>query len=77
MIGAFRNFAKTKFAGILVFIMIIPFVFWGMGSMFSSGNTNSIVKINEYDEINKKIRVTDSLGKVWWVETLSVSGKFL
>ena len=46
MIGAFRNFAKTKFAGILVFIMIIPFVFWGMGSMFSSGNTNSIVKIN-------------------------------
>ncbi len=47
MIGAFRNFAKTKFAGILVFIMIIPFVFWGMGSIFSSGNTNSIVKINE------------------------------
>ena len=47
MIGSFRNFAKTKFAGILVFIMIIPFVFWGMGSMFSSGNTNSIVKINE------------------------------
>ena len=47
MIGSFRNFAKTKFAGILVFIIIIPFVFWGMGSMFSSGNTNSIVKINE------------------------------
>ncbi len=47
MIGSFRNFAKTKFAGILVFIMIIPFVFWGMGSMFSSGNTNSIVEINE------------------------------
>ena len=47
MISSFRNFAKTKFAGILVFIMIIPFVFWGMGSMFSSGNTNTIVKINE------------------------------
>jgi len=47
MIGSFRNFAKTKFAGILVFIMIIPFVFWGMGSMFSSGNTNTIVKINK------------------------------
>ena len=46
MIGSFRNFAKTKFAGILVFIMIIPFVFWGMGSMFSSGNTNNLVKIN-------------------------------
>ncbi len=47
MIGSFRNFAKTKFAGILVFIMIIPFVFWGMGSMFSSGNTNNIAKINK------------------------------
>ncbi len=46
MIGSFRNFAKTKFAGLLVFIMIIPFVFWGMGSMFSSGNTNTIAKIN-------------------------------
>ncbi len=46
MISSFRNFAKTKFAGILVFIMIIPFVFWGMGSMFSSGNTNTIAKIN-------------------------------
>ena len=47
MISSFRNFAKTKFAGLLVFIMIIPFVFWGMGSMFSSGNTNNIAKIND------------------------------
>ena len=47
MIGSFRNFAKTKFAGLLVFIMIIPFVFWGMGSMFSSGNTNTLAKINK------------------------------
>ncbi len=47
MISNFRNFAKTKFAGILVFIMIIPFVFWGMGGMFSSGNTNTVAKINK------------------------------
>ena len=47
MISSFRNFAKTKFAGLLVFIMIIPFVFWGMGSMFSTGNSNNIVKINK------------------------------
>ena len=46
MISSLRNFAKTKFAGLLVFIMIIPFVFWGMGGMFSSGNTNNIAKIN-------------------------------
>ena len=47
MISSLRNFAKTKFAGLFVFIMIIPFVFWGMGSMFSSGNTNTVVKINK------------------------------
>ena len=47
MISSFRNFAKTKFAGLLVFIMIIPFVFWGMGGMFSSGNTNNIAKIDK------------------------------
>ena len=46
MISSFRNFAKTKFAGLLVFIMIIPFVFWGMGSMFSSGNTNNLAKVD-------------------------------
>ena len=47
MIGSLRNFAKTKIAGLLVFIMIIPFVFWGMGGMFSSGNTNNLAKINK------------------------------
>ena len=47
MISNFRKFAKTKFAGVLVFIMIIPFVFWGMGGMFSSGNTNTLAKINK------------------------------
>ena len=47
MLGSFRNFAKSKFAGIFVFLMIIPFVFWGMGSIFSSGNTNNLAKIND------------------------------
>ena len=47
MISSLRNFAKTKIAGIFVFIIIIPFVFWGMGSVFNSGNTNNIAKIND------------------------------
>ena len=47
MLGSFRNFAKSKFAGIFVFLMIIPFVFWGMGSIFSSGYTNNLAKIND------------------------------
>jgi len=54
MISSFRNFAKTKFAGLLVFIMIIPFVFWGMGSMFSSGNSNNIAKINNTNVSTKE-----------------------
>ena len=47
MIGNLRKFASTKFAGILIGIIIIPFVFMGMGSVFNSGNTNNIAKINK------------------------------
>ncbi len=46
MLGKLRNFSKSKFAGLLIAIIIIPFVFWGMGSVFSGGNTNSVAKIN-------------------------------
>ena len=46
MLDKIRSFAKTKFAGILVGIIIIPFVFWGMGGVFNSGNKNSIAKVN-------------------------------
>tara|TARA_Y100000593_G_scaffold9906_1_gene17949 strand:+ start:3852 stop:4064 length:213 start_codon:yes stop_codon:yes gene_type:complete len=38
---------------------------------------DSIVKLDEWNEITKKIRVTDSLGKVWWVEPIQVSSSFL
>jgi len=46
MLNKLRNFAKTKIAGVVVGIIIIPFVFWGMGGVFSGGNTNNIAKIN-------------------------------
>ena len=49
MLDKLRNFSKGKLAGVLVGIIIIPFVFWGMGSVFSGGNTNSIAKINKYN----------------------------
>ena len=54
MLNNIRKFAKTKFAGILIGIIIIPFVFWGMGGTFSSGNKNNLVKIN-----NKSISTKD------------------
>ena len=48
MLGKLRNFTNSKLAGVLVAIIIVPFVFWGMGSVFSGGNTNNIAKINNY-----------------------------
>ena len=54
MLDKLRNFSKSKLAGVLIVIIIIPFVFWGMGSVFSGGNTNSLVKIN-----NKNISTQD------------------
>ena len=47
MLNNIRNFSKTLFAKILIVIIIIPFVFWGMGGVFSGGNTNNIAKINK------------------------------
>jgi len=49
MISNLRNFAKTGIAKVLMVIIIIPFVFWGMGGVFSGGSTNSLAKINNYN----------------------------
>ena len=38
---------------------------------------NSIVKLDEFNDDTKKIRVTDSVGKVWWIEPSQVSASFL
>jgi hypothetical protein len=38
---------------------------------------DSIVKIDEWNNSTKKIRVTDSMGKIWWVEPNQVSCSFL
>jgi hypothetical protein len=38
---------------------------------------NSIVKLDEFNDTTKKIRVTDRTGKVWWIEPTQVSCSFL
>ena len=38
---------------------------------------DSIVKLDEFNDKTSKIRVTDNLGKVWWVEPSQVSSSFL
>ena len=47
MLNSIRNFSKTIPAKIFLFIVAVPFVFWGMGDVFTSGNTNSLAKIND------------------------------
>ena len=46
MINKLRRFSNSKLAMVVVGIIIVPFVFWGMGSVFSGGNTNNVAKIN-------------------------------
>ena len=47
MLGKIRKFSSSVFAKIFLFIVAIPFVFWGMGPLFKSGSQNIIVKIDK------------------------------
>ena len=38
---------------------------------------NSIVKLSEWNDKTKQIRVIDNTGKVWWIEPSQVSCSFL
>ena len=49
MLNSFRNFTKSFWAKILLVIIIIPFVFWGMGGVFRGGSQNTLAKINNYN----------------------------
>ncbi len=69
MLGSFRNFSKSKFSAVFIFIVCIPFVFFGMGDIFSSGNTNNIAKIND-----KNISTEDFLTHV---NTLEISPEYI
>ena len=46
MLNSFRNFSKSFWAKILLVIIIIPFVFWGMGGVFRGGSQNTVAKVN-------------------------------
>ena len=47
MLGPIRKFSSSIYAKILLFIVVIPFVFWGMGPVFQSGKQNIIVEIGK------------------------------
>ena len=46
MLAPLRKFSQSIYAKILLGIIVIPFVFWGMGSTLTGGNKNIIVKID-------------------------------
>ncbi len=46
MITAIGKFSKSFFVKLLVGIIILPFVFWGMGDVFRGGNQNVIASID-------------------------------
>ena len=47
MLDSIRRFSSTIYAKILLGIVVIPFVFWGMGDVFSGGNKNIVVTIDK------------------------------
>ena len=45
MLSSIGKFSKSFFVKLLVGIIILPFVFWGMGDVFRGGNQNVIASI--------------------------------
>ena len=46
MLTSIGKFSKSFFVKLLVGIIILPFVFWGMGDVFRGGNQNVIASID-------------------------------
>ena len=47
MLGSFRKFSGSIYAKILLGIIIVPFIFWGMGSSITGGSKNVVVVIDK------------------------------
>ena len=54
MLNSLRNFTKSIWAKLLLIIIIIPFVFWGMGSVFRGGSKSTLAKIDNYNISTKE-----------------------
>ena len=59
MISKFKSITNSKISWVIVALIAIPFVFWGMGDVFTRGNTNNVAKIN-----NNTISITDFINHV-------------
>jgi len=47
MLRSIRKFSQSIYSKVFLFIVAIPFVFWGMGPLFTGGNLNVIVEIGK------------------------------
>ena len=47
MLASIRKFSQSIFAKIFLGLVAIPFIFWGMGSVFTSGTKNIVVVIDK------------------------------
>tara|TARA_Y100000590_G_scaffold451834_1_gene593922 strand:- start:1242 stop:2702 length:1461 start_codon:yes stop_codon:yes gene_type:complete len=47
MLASIRKFSSSIYAKIFLIIVAIPFVFWGMGPLFTGGNVNIVVVIDK------------------------------
>ena len=59
MISKFKSITNSKISWVIVALIAIPFVFWGMGDVFTRGNTNNVAKID-----NKTISVNDFIDHI-------------
>tara|TARA_B100000029_G_scaffold47513_1_gene43598 strand:+ start:193 stop:1638 length:1446 start_codon:yes stop_codon:yes gene_type:complete len=66
MLEKIRKYSSSVFAKIFLFIVAIPFVFWGMGDLFSGGNQNTIAKID-----SKKISTQDFVNYLNSISTIN------
>ncbi len=46
MLRSIGNFSKSFFIKLLVAIIILPFIFWGMGDVFRGGSTNIVATVD-------------------------------
>ena len=57
MLASIRKFSKSFLAKVFIAIIAMPFLLWGMGDVFRSGNQNVLVEIND-EKINSKEFIT-------------------
>ena len=77
MLRSIRKFSTSIYAKILLGIIVIPFVFWGMGSSFIGGSKNIVVVINkekysiqEFSDFIQKFVTRDKKIQVSQIEEL-------